>query len=57
MIRPVTDESKLAHIEDLKWEELKSDFRKVVTQFTQTIKKKMKLKVINGKTINAGMFL
>jgi len=32
-IRPVADESKLAHIEDLKWEELKSDFRKEVTTF------------------------
>ena len=33
MIRPVTDESKLAHIDDLKWEDLKLDFRKQVTQF------------------------
>lgn len=57
MIRPVSDESKLAHIEDLKWEELKSDFRKVVSNFTTTIKKKLKPKVINGKVLNANMFL
>lgn len=27
-IRPVSDESKLAHVDDLKWEDLKTDFRK-----------------------------
>jgi hypothetical protein len=57
MVRPVTDESKLSHVDDLKWEELKSDFRREVSNFTSTIKKKLKPKVINGKLLNSSMFL
>lgn len=57
MVRPVTDESKLSHVDDLKWEELKSEFRKEVSNFTSTIKKKLKPKIINGKLINSSMFL
>jgi hypothetical protein len=57
MIRPVSDESKLAHIETLKYEELKTDFRKQVTSFVNTVKKKLKVKIINGKTLNSSMFL
>jgi hypothetical protein len=57
LIRPVTDESKLAHIDDLKWEELKSEFRKEVSAFLSSVKKKLKPKVINGKVLNSSMFL
>lgn len=57
MIRPVSDESKLAHVDSLKWEELKSDFRKEVSAFVTTVKKKLKPKIINGKILNASMFL
>jgi hypothetical protein len=57
MIRPVSDESKLAHVDDLKYEELKSDFRKEVANFVKEVKKKLKPKSINGKTLNSSMFL
>jgi hypothetical protein len=57
LIRPVSEESKLAHIDDMKWDELKSDFRKEVTHLTGTIKKKLKPKIINSKVLNASMFL
>ena len=57
MIRPVADENKLAHIEDIKWEELKSDFRKEVTSFVKSVKKKLRPKMIGGKVLNPSMFL
>lgn len=57
LIRPINDESKLAHIEDLKYEELKLDFRKQVASLISSVKKKMRPKVINGKVLNASMFL
>ena len=57
MIRPVNDESKLAHIEELKYEDLKLEFRKQVTALLNTVKKKLRPKVINGKVLNASMFL
>jgi hypothetical protein len=41
----------------MKWEELKLDFRKEVTQFISSVKKKLKPKVVNGKILNASMFL
>jgi hypothetical protein len=36
---------------------LKSDFRREVSNFTSSIRKKLKPKVINNKTINSSMFL
>jgi hypothetical protein len=57
MIRPVSDESKLAHIDDLKWEELKTDFRREATNFVKTVKKRLRPKMINGKVITARMLL
>jgi hypothetical protein len=57
MIRPVSDEAKLAHVDSLKWEELKTDFRKEVTSFVKDVKKKLRPKVVNGKFLNASMVL
>eukprot|EP00347_Sterkiella_histriomuscorum_P019605 403340994 len=56
-IRPVSDESKLAHVDSLKWEELKTDFRREVSGFVKDMKKKLKPKIINGKFLNTSMFL
>ena len=53
----MADEAKLAHIDDLKWEELKVDFRKQVTQFINLAKKKLKPKMVHGRILNASMFL
>lgn len=57
MIRPVTDESKLSHVDELKFEDLKLDFRKGVNVIMNAIKKRLRPKIVNGKTLNAGMFL
>ena len=57
MIRPISDESKLAHVDSLKWEDLKAEFRKQTTSLISTIKKKLKVKIVNGKSLNASMLL
>ncbi len=57
MIRPVADESKLAHVDSLKFEELKTEFRKEVTNFVKEVKRRLKPKIINGKVLNSSMFL
>jgi len=57
LVRPVTDEAKLAHIDSLKFEDLKSEFRKGVTSFIKEVKKRLKTKSINGKVLNPSMFL
>jgi len=53
----VADESKLAHIEDLKWEDLKSEFRRETIHFVKTVKRRLKPKTVNGKIITSSMFL
>ena len=57
MIRPISDESKLAHVDSMKWEDLKAEFRKQTTSLVSTIKKKLKVKMVHGKTLNASMLL
>lgn len=57
MIRPVADESKLAHIENLEWESLKEQFRKQVSHFTNSVHKRLRPKAIAGKHLNGGMLL
>ena len=54
MIRPISDESKLAHVDSMKWEDLKAEFRKQTTSLVSTIKKKLKVKKVKkfrSKTI------
>ena len=60
MVRPVSDESKLAHVESINWETdaLKPEFKRQVTNFVnQVTVKKLKPKVISGKHLNSSMFL
>jgi hypothetical protein len=59
MIRPITDEQKLAHIEQIAWdtEGLKPEFKKQVAAFVNTIGKKVRPKMIAGKVLNPSMFL
>lgn len=58
-IRPVSDESKLAHVDSLKWEELKTEFRKQVTAFVKEVKRRVggRPKIVEGKPLNSSMFL
>ena len=44
-------------MDSMKWEDLKTDFRKQTTALVSSIKKKLKVKIINGKTLNASMLL
>lgn len=57
LVRPVAEEAKLAHIDSLKFEELKTEFRKGVTAFLKELRKRLKTKSVNGKVLNPGMFL
>lgn len=58
-IRPVTEESKLAHIEDIDYSELKQEFRESVNSFLNNIRSScaLKPKHFNGKPLNSTMFL
>jgi hypothetical protein len=53
----VSDESKLSHVDELKYEELKLDFRKQINVLMNNIKKRLRPKIVNGKTLNSSMFL
>jgi Guanylate-binding protein, N-terminal domain len=61
MIRPVSEESKLAHVESLSWDDssngLKPEFKRQVTNFVNQVGKKLKPKVIQSKHLNASMLL
>ncbi len=58
MVRPVNNESQLAHIEDLKYEELRPEFREGVDALMKKLKSEpYKLKTINGRALNGSMFL
>ena len=46
MVRPVTEEAKLAHIDDLPFDSLKSDFKMAVGDFLKAIRTKSKPKAI-----------
>jgi hypothetical protein len=52
MARPVSDESKLAHVDSLDWEhspDLKPLFKRQVVNFINQVGRKLKAKVISGK--------
>ena len=54
----MTDESKLAHVEEVPWETgLKPEFKRQVLHFVNSVGRKLKPKVIAGKHLNGSMFL
>jgi hypothetical protein len=62
MVRPVADEAKLAHVEDVPWDSqdkssLKPEFKRQVTHFVNSVGKKLKPKAVHGKLLTGGMFL
>ena len=57
LIRPIIDETKLAHIEDIPYEQLKPEFRSEVEKLLKEMKDKCVPKIVAGKPLNASMFL
>ena len=57
IVRPVSDESKLAHVDSVEWDALKPEFKKQVTNLVNQVGRKLKPKVINGKHLNGSMLL
>ena len=54
----MTDEAKLAHVEEVPWETgLRPEFKKQVLHFVNSVGRKLKPKVIAGKHLNGSMFL
>ncbi len=56
LVRPVSDESKIAHIEDMKYEELRPEFTKACDALIQKILSRTRVKTVNGVPLTASMF-
>ena len=56
LIRPLDDETELAHIEEQEFTSLKQDFQVQMNKIIQKIYAKSKPKIINGKSLNISMF-
>jgi len=57
MIRPVTDEADLRHIERKKYEELRPQFRAQVEEFTKKVYMVIKPKQVDGGHVSGPMFV
>jgi hypothetical protein len=59
LIRPVSDEEKLAHIEKIDYEDpcVKPEFKKDMNILTKKLMSRAQKKIINGKPITGSMFL
>ena len=55
--RPVLNEFDLANIENLKWENLKPEFKKECNKMMEDLKINCKVKEIHGKVLNSQMLL
>lgn len=57
MVRPLTDEHRLARIEDEDWNALRPEFIQSVYDFEKHVAKTIQPKMINNTTLTADMFL
>lgn len=55
--RPINEEDKLAHIEDLHFEDLREKFRDKMKQFERTFYDTLPTKIINGKPLTGEIYL
>ena len=55
-VRPLIDESKLAHIEETKYDELRPEFRQKLETFLGSFFNNLPIKTIRGKPLNGEMF-
>ncbi len=57
LVRPVNDESKIAHIEDMKYEDLRPEFTKTCDGIISKILGRARVKTVNGIPLTASMFM
>eukprot|EP00347_Sterkiella_histriomuscorum_P019169 403342679 len=58
LVRPVNNEAQLAHIEEMKYEDLREEFRTGMDNLMSKLKNEpFKLKTVNGKALNGSMLL
>jgi hypothetical protein len=56
-VRPVNNESQLAHIEDLQFDDLRAEFRASMDKLMMKLKSPDRVKSVNGKTLTSSMLL
>lgn len=58
LVRPVTNEANLAHIEDLDYEsDLRPEFKQAMDALMAKLKSTTRVKMVNGKALTASMLL
>jgi hypothetical protein len=58
LVRPVTNEGSLAHIEDLNYDtDLRPEFRQSMDALMAKLKSTTRFKTVNGRALTASMFL
>ena len=57
LVRPINDEAKIAHIEDLNYTDLRPDFTKGMDTLISKIFNKLKGKIINGTPVTGNIYL
>eukprot|EP00826_Nyctotherus_ovalis_P043660 TRINITY_DN4624_c0_g2_i1.p1 TRINITY_DN4624_c0_g2~~TRINITY_DN4624_c0_g2_i1.p1 ORF type:complete len:870 (-),score=280.12 TRINITY_DN4624_c0_g2_i1:153-2762(-) len=57
LVRPVNEESKIAHIEDMKYRDLRPEFTKACDSLIQKILGRARVKTVNGTPLTASMFM
>eukprot|EP00830_Metopus_es_P005113 TRINITY_DN1472_c0_g1_i2.p1 TRINITY_DN1472_c0_g1~~TRINITY_DN1472_c0_g1_i2.p1 ORF type:complete len:859 (-),score=219.71 TRINITY_DN1472_c0_g1_i2:17-2593(-) len=57
LVRPVNEEAKIAHIEDLKYTDLRPEFTKSCDAVIQKILTRVRVKTVNGMPLTATMFM
>lgn len=57
LVRPVNEESKIAHIEDMKYRDLRPEFTKACDSLIQKILGRARVKTVNGIPLTASMFM
>ncbi len=56
-VRPVNNESQLAHIENMNYQDLRPEFRNTMEQLMSKLKTNPRIKTINNKALNGSMLL
>ena len=57
MVRPLTNEKQLQNLEDLPPEKMRAEFLEQVIQLRKKVLGRVKVKTLNGKALNAEMYL
>lgn len=55
--RPINDQDRLAHIEQLHFEDLREKFKQKMKQFEKTFYQTLPVKLINGKPLTGDIYL